>query len=459
SATTTHTQAPTDTNTPSPTPTNTPTQTPTATITPTPEGLAAFVTAENLNVRNGPGEDFDIIAHVEQGITLPVIGRDEDGFWLLVEYDNNQQGWIFSGFASLNTDIQDAPDVQPTPLPDYTRLEGVTHLWQAFNNCAPTALTIALSYYIDNSGSNRVTPVIESRLDHATNYLRPNRSGDVSVDIAEMVQYVNDEFQGVRSVWRMGGNWTTIRRLVAAGFPVIIETGIQVNNPPPGQPGGWAGHNRVVIGYDGDDILTYDSYLGHGNFEGYRVNQDVLDAAWRELNRHYMVLYDIDREDEVRYIMGADWIIANSIEHAHRVALAEIAANEDGGDAEFFSLYNIGNTFTYLGDYDQALEYYEAALELSEPFRIFWYQFGIFEAYYNTGQYGQVRWFANNALQGMGGNAAEELYYWRGMSYAAQGNFDNARDDLERALEFNPRYDAASEALQQIESGTYQPPS
>src|SRR5690606_20130223 len=114
-----------------------------------------------------------------------------------------------------------------------------------------------------------------------------------------MVRFVNEEYDGVRALWRMGGNWTTIRRLLAAGFPVLIETGIIVNNPPPGQPGGWAGHNRVIIGYDGDDILTYDSDLGHGSFNGYRINQAQLDEDWRELNRNYMVFYPIEREQEV----------------------------------------------------------------------------------------------------------------------------------------------------------------
>src|SRR5690606_3245393 len=119
-----------------------------------------------------------------------------------------------------------------------------------------TAVTMALTFY---GGPEDQTI--------ARDWLRPTHARDVSVDISQMVDYVNVEFQGVRSVWRMGGDWTTIRRLVAAGFPVIIETSVQVTRPEPG----WAGHNRLIIGYDGDTILTYDSYLGHGNYQGFRV--------------------------------------------------------------------------------------------------------------------------------------------------------------------------------------------
>ncbi|HLA45658.1 MAG TPA: tetratricopeptide repeat protein, partial [Aggregatilineales bacterium] len=290
----------------------------------------------------------------------------------------------------------------------------------------------------------------------ARDWLRPTYARDVSVDIAEMAQYVNEEFGGVRSVWRMGGNWTTIRQLVASGFPVIIETSVQVT----GQGSGWAGHNRLIIGYDGNDILTFDSYLGNGSGNGLRYPQEEIDELWRQMNRNFMVIYPIERENEVAYIIGEDWNIANNIDHAHRVALAEMRANP----SNIFAGFNLGTTYIALGQYEEAVTAYDAAFEAGRntrggiPFRIFWYQFGVFDAYYHVGRYDEVIYQARAALENMAGNGAEEVYYWLGMGYAGRGEFDRAKAQFENALAFNPRYKPAEDALQQIITGTYKPP-
>jgi hypothetical protein len=409
--------------------------------------LTARITAQALNIRNGPGDQFDVVAHLDQGAVVPVLGTDQAREWILVEYAERRRGWIYQDFVELNGDLSLAPDMHPTPLPEFVRLEGLTYLRQEFNNCAPTALTIALTYY----GGTADT-------DPARDYLRPTYNQDVSVDIAQMVDYVNTgAVPGVRAIWRMGGNWTTIRQLVASDFPVVIETSVEVGEPQPG----WAGHNRVIIGYDGDDtLLTYDSYLGSGGGEGYRVSEAELDEVWRHMNRNYMVIYPIERESEVAYILGEDWNIAGNIDRSHRIALAEMAANPD----DVFALFNLGTTYTAQGLYEEAAAAFDLAFNASRtgpeqiPFRIFWYQFSIFEAYYNMGRYNEVVDHARRTLNNMGGNAAEELYYWLGMGYAARGQLDKAKTQFENALNFNPHYEPAQIALEQIVTGTFRPP-
>ncbi|NJL92352.1 MAG: SH3 domain-containing protein, partial [Anaerolineae bacterium] len=371
----------------------------------TPEGLNAVVTAQALNVRNGPGDNFDVIGHLIQGDVLPILGTDASGFWLLVQYSQGTlQGWIATTFTQINGELTNAPNMQPTPLPNFVRLDGITYLRQAFNNCAPTALTMALTYY----GGTDDQMV-------AASYLRPNTEQDVSVDISQMSDYVNLQFPGLRSVWRMGGSWTTLRRLLAAGFPVIIETSVEVTSGP---APGWAGHNRLLIGYDGDVILTYDSYLGSGNLEGYRVAESTLDELWRQMNRQFQVIYPVEREAEVAYIMGEDWLIPSNIEKSHRVALAEMAANPSSA----FALYNLGTTYVMQGLYTDAAAAYDQAQAIGLPFRMHWYQFGMLEAYYNVGRYNEVIDITRRTLNNMGNMATEELYYWLGMATRGAGN-------------------------------------
>jgi uncharacterized protein YraI len=405
--------------------------------------MTARVATEALNIRNGPGDEFDVIAYLDEGAMVNVLGITEDQSWLWIEYGEPGQvlqGWIYTPMAELMTASNVIPITEPTPLPSFTRLEGLTWIQQQFNNCAPTAVTIALTYFGGETDQNI-----------ARAYLRPTFSRDVSVDIIQMVDYINETQPGLRSVWRMGGNWTVIRKLIASGFPVIIETSVLVTDPEPG----WAGHNRVIMGYDGDDILTYDSYLGHGNFEGYRIPQAELDELWRHMNRHFMVIYPIEREAEVAYIMGEMWQWPTSIRRSHDIALAEMRANPEN----VFALFNLGATYTAQGDYEAAVSAFDAAISTGEiPFRIFWYQFSIFEAYYHVGRYNEVIYFAREALLNMGGYGAEELYYWLGMGYAGRGQWAEAQVQLENAVDFNSQFQLAQEALDQIRAGTFQPP-
>ncbi len=60
----------------------------------------------------------------------------------------------------------------------------------------------------------------------------------------EMAGFVEQETD-LRMIVRTGGDLDLIKRLIAAGFPVMVEKGFDV----PGVDG-WMGHYEVVIGYD-----------------------------------------------------------------------------------------------------------------------------------------------------------------------------------------------------------------
>ena len=77
-----------------------------------------------------------------------------------------------------------------------------------------------------------------------------------------------------------------------------------------------------------------------------------------------------------------------------------------------------------------------------------WYQFGPFEAYYETGRYEDVLSLVQINL-----NNAEELeetYYWQGRVRQAQGQPEQAAVSYRRALGYNPNYDEARTALDSL---------
>ncbi len=95
--------------TPSPTPVPSPTPQPTPTpsesfATPEPtqpaETGTVVVNGRNtLNVRSGPGTDYDKIGVLKNGETVVILGRD--GTWLRIEYEG-QTAWVYSKYVQVN---------------------------------------------------------------------------------------------------------------------------------------------------------------------------------------------------------------------------------------------------------------------------------------------------------------------------------------------------------------------
>jgi hypothetical protein len=94
-----------------------PTATATASLTPTPTVVAALVTAEAANVRDGPGAVYPIIGTLEGGASLVVLGRDDSGDWLQVRMADGQTAWLFKALTDF---IGSAPSVEAPPPPTAT---------------------------------------------------------------------------------------------------------------------------------------------------------------------------------------------------------------------------------------------------------------------------------------------------------------------------------------------------
>lgn len=60
----------------------------------------AIVTVDgDLNVRSGPGEEYDRIGGAAAGEEFVITGRDEDGEWWQIDFDD-QTGWIYAPFVT-----------------------------------------------------------------------------------------------------------------------------------------------------------------------------------------------------------------------------------------------------------------------------------------------------------------------------------------------------------------------
>ncbi|GAP61642.1 hypothetical protein ARMA_0065 [Ardenticatena maritima] len=234
----------------------------------------------------------------------------------------------------------------------------------------------------------------------------------------------------------VAGDLPLLKRLLAAQFPVIIETWFLP------EPDDGMGHYRLLIGYDDAEgvFIANDSYNG----PNLRLPYAETDALWRVFNRTYVVVAPPERADALRAVLGPLSDSANM--WAHSLAQAEAAVTAAPDDA--FAWFNLGTSRLRTGDIAGAVEAYDRARVLGLPWRMLWYQFGPFEAYYAAGRYEDVLALADANLKTS--NDLEESWYWRGMARTALGDIDGARADFERALRLRPTYHEAEQALQHV---------
>jgi tetratricopeptide (TPR) repeat protein len=313
-------------------------------------------------------------------------------------------------------------------VPVSARLYGFTHQQQTWNNCGPATITMALSYYGWQNDQS-----------YAASYLKPNRE-DKNVSPQELVDFVNER-TAVRALWRMGGSLDLIKTLLSNDFPVVIESGLMP------EAYDWIGHYRALVAYDDsiETIYMYDSFLGKGDFdEGIQESYADVDEMWRHFNRIFIVIYEPDREAQLMTLLGDLATEEGAAEVAFNTAQAEARSNPQDGHAWF----NMGTSLVELERYEEAANAFDQARRYGLPFRMTWYQFGPFIAYYETERYDDVQALAQNNL-----NNAEELeetYYWQGRVLLAQGNPNQAAVQFRQALRYNPNFEAARQALDGI---------
>jgi tetratricopeptide (TPR) repeat protein len=128
-------------------------------------------------------------------------------------------------------------------------------------------------------------------------------------------------------------------------------------------------------------------------------------------------------------------------EEALATAQAEARAEPDSP----FAWFNVGTNYARLGETALAAGAFDEARRLGLPYRMLWYQFDIFEVYLAQGRYPELIELATAVLQATGG--LEELYYYRGLAYQAQGQPEAAVADFEAALDYNPLFEPARAQL------------
>ena len=316
------------------------------------------------------------------------------------------------------------PTAMPTsttaPLPEKVSLSSPPYELQTPNNCGPATLSMALHLYgwegSQTEIAYQIKPVLQDR----------------NVNPEEMAYYVRNFAGWLNTGYRVAGDVPTLKKLLAANYPVIVEsvTSLDPNDALGPTDDLWAAHYLLLTGYD-DNSQTFtiqDSYHG----ADLTISYEQLEEEWEPFNNLYMVLYSSDDESELEFLLGTDWDVDANRERA----LANVRSSIEADPNNVYAWFNLGSNLVYFEKYEEAALAYDKARELELlPLRMFRYQFGPFWAYFHADRIDELVLLSDYA-RGIT-NMSEETWFWYGWALYRQDDFKGAKAAWEKALSIN----------------------
>jgi len=342
------------------------------------------------------------------------------------------------------------PTVTSTPLPATVMLNGIKYEHQhgRLNYCGPANFSMALTYWGWDGNRDVIGKAVKPT------------DKDKNVMPYELQDYITDNVPGMRAIVRNGGDIEMLKRLVSAGFPVVVEKGIyelDVNGKY-----GWMGHYGFVTGYDEpkEMIIYQDTYQPQGAPPGpnRQIKYSTFIEGWRAFDYVFVVVYPDEKENEVLTLLGPLADEEQASRHALSMAQAEAQTLTDID--RFFAWFNVGTSHVALLQYADAAIAYDYAFNLYadlsvndsvRPYRMMWYQTGPYKAYFYTNRFADVINLADTTLNDtISEPVLEESLYWRGRAYYMAGKTDLAVKDYRAALSVHPQWIPATQALQDL---------
>jgi hypothetical protein len=352
-----------------------------------------------------------------------------------------------------------SPTVTSTPLPETVMLDGVKYEHQhgRFNYCGPANFSMALTFWGWDGNRDVIGKAV---MPGNTDKEGKPANKDKNVMPYELQDYIAQNVTGMSSIIRYGGDIDVLRRMVSAGFPVVVEKGIyelDLNGKK-----SWMGHYAFITGYDDakQEIIYQDTYQPAGAQPGHnrRISYEDFIEGWRSFNYTFVVVYPYDREAQVLTLLG-DWVDEDWAAR-HALDMAENGSRILLGIDQYFAWFNKGTSHVALFQYTDAAVAYDYAFSLYakltgdesiRPYRMMWYQTGPYKAYFYSGRYMDVINLATTTLEDtISEPMLEESLYWRAKAEYMAGDTEAAIADYRAALKVHPNWEPAVLALQDL---------
>ena len=319
------------------------------------------------------------------------------------------------------------PTPSPTALPSYASLPAPDFEKQTMNNCGPAALATYLRFYGWEGNQESVAEILKPRPE------------DRNVNVEELVYFVRNNAGWLNIEYRVAGDLSIIKNLIANGIPVMIEESFHMDQKYWPTDDLWAGHYQFITGYN-DATRTFvaqDTYYGPDLV----VSYDELENNWQSFNHVFIMIYPQDKEETVKQILGDNWDVDQNRQQAleDSILASQLEPNNT------YAWFNLGSNLVYFERYGEAASAYDRARELGFPQRMLRYQFGPFIAYFNSLRNDDLKIISKYAIN-ITPNS-EEARLWMGWAHFRDGERQAALSEFKKALYYNETYIDAQYAL------------
>ena len=337
--------------------------------------------------------------------------------------------------STVAADISATATATLTPLPPQASIPSPEYEKQTPNNCGPATLSMALHMY----GWEGTQADIAA-------FIKPV-TGDRNVNPEELRYYVRTQAGWLNLEYRVGGSIETLKRLIAANYPVIVEsvTSLDPNDALGPTDDLWAAHYLLLTGYDdsAQSFTIQDSYHG----ADLKITYSQLEEEWKPFNNLYLVMYFPEFEEEMKTLLSSNW--DPNVNRQNTLAASQADSAKNPTDA--FAWFNVGSNLVYFDRYEEAALAYDKAREIGVPLRMFRYQFGPFLAYFHSGRNEDLLVLTDYA-RGVT-EMSEETWLWYGYGLYRKGDNAGALKAWQKADSINPQFfeDQAKNAIKLIQ--------
>lgn len=318
------------------------------------------------------------------------------------------------------------PTITPAKPPKRKILPTNYHVFQTFNNCGPASLSMALRFYGITVSQQELGQALRP-------YQVPNGDNDdKSVTLQELADKARE--YGFIPFYRPMGSPDLVKQFIAQDIPVIARTWLAPNED--------IGHYRVIKGYDETrGVFIQDDSLQNKNLEyTYADFNDI----WKKFNYEYLVFVPKDKVELTEQILGENADTKTAWQNAVEKSQSVLTQNPD----DIYARFNLSVALYNTQDYQRSVEEFEK-VENRLPFRTLWYQIEPIKAYFELGNYQRVFSLTDKVLNNYN-KAFSELYLIRGEIYKKQGNVEAAKEEFQKAVQYNINLKAAQLALNSI---------
>jgi tetratricopeptide (TPR) repeat protein len=328
------------------------------------------------------------------------------------------------------------------PLPHQVHLTSPAYEKQDINNCGPAILSMTLRMY-----------GWEGTQFDIANIVKPIKQ-DRNVNPEELRYFILNEAGWLKAEYRVAGTLDLLKRLLAAGYPVIVEVAGKIDQQDANGPNDdlWDAHYLLVNGYDEAEkiFIVQDSQHGPEKDADKKIPYEMLEKDWKPFNYLYMVVFPQD-DAEIQSIIGMDWDADLNRQNAMDLSNAQIAENPE----DAFAWFNLGASLTYFERYQEAAQAFDQAFKLRLPQRMTRYQFWPFSAYFNADRIDYLLEITEKTYKLINGYYAEEALLWHGYGLLRKGDINGALADWNKALKVHPNYCDAERAINDYIQPTY----